>query len=60
MTKIKLSGSLPKQTVTTRVVKHVNKHAGEKPVSESWGTLGKAQTHVQTYANGDQEVYVNY
>ena len=60
MTGIKLCGSLPKQTVSTRVVEHVNAHKGEKPVSDLYGTLGNAQTHVQTYANGDKEVYVNY
>lgn len=60
MAGIKLSGSLPKQTVSTHVVKHINAHKGEKPVSDSRGTLGSAKTHVQTYANGDKEVYVNY
>lgn len=60
MAGIKFVGSLPKQTVETKAPKYENTHKGEKPVSDRYGALGSAQTHVQTYANGDKEVYVNY
>lgn len=63
MGKIKVSGSLPAQKISIGkniVTGYSNQHKGEKPVKDEKGSLEGAKTHVQTYANGDKEIYINY